>query len=203
MRRLGENTQSLRLHGLEHDECMLCFHTLNQMLYQNTKLSNETDMKDGKALFYARELDAHLTARCTWEQSQQWGWWRWWCQIAFWSYEEAAYPFLHMSTPVSRWRAVKCISACASLRSCSHRAHGLNLRLGLCLQVKLQVKLDQLIKWQSCKLQVSYSLSKCDCVGTVITLRWIPDRVTVSVPGRAPWALEHRPSKHWLDRRVT
>ncbi len=126
---------------------MLCFHTLKQMLYQNTKLSNETDMKDGKALFYARELDAHLTARCTWEQSQQWGWWRWWCQIAFWSYEEAAYPFLHMSTPVSRWRAVKCLSACASLRSCSHRAHGLNLRLGLCLQVKL----DQLIKWQSCK----------------------------------------------------
>ncbi len=51
MRSLGENTQSLRLHGLEQDECMLCFHTLKQMLYQNTKLSNETDMEDGKALF--------------------------------------------------------------------------------------------------------------------------------------------------------
>lgn len=94
--------------------------------------------------FYARELDAHLTARCTGEQSQRWGRGRRGCQIAFCSCEEAAYPFLHMSTPMSRWRAVKCLSACASLRSCSHRAHGLKLRLGLCLQLQL----DRLIIWQ-------------------------------------------------------
>lgn len=67
-----------------------------------------------------------------------------------------------------------------------------------CCFVCLQVKLDQFIKWQ--EVNGSYSLSKCDCVGTVITLRWIPDRVTVSVLGRAPWALERRPPKRWLDR---
>lgn len=124
-------------------KCWMHWHVSIHLIKRYSRTQH--DWYEGRiSTFTHGSCNAHLTARCTGEQSQQWGWGRGWCQIAFWSYEEAAYPFLHMSTPKSRWRAVKCLSACASLRSCSHRAHGLKLRLGL----GLQVKLDQLIKWQ-------------------------------------------------------